>query len=128
MRSCSPAGRFADAGEPFAGNHYRHIKLYRDPDRNPHALCRVNTPRGMFLPFPHPRHPRRTRCSDRRNRMESSSPLPQTLCYQQAARLMNRGASLSVALRGCMRDRGSCSSATNPGVNLQNQLQGAPHV
>ena len=44
--------------------------------------------------------------------MDSSFPLTQGLCYQQAARLMTRGASLSIALRGCQRDRGSHTSAT----------------
>ena len=39
--------------------------------------------------------------------MDTSFPLTQTRCYQQAARLMARGASLSVALRGCMRTGGS---------------------
>lgn len=43
--------------------------------------------------------------------MDPSYPLRQTSCYQQAARLMSKGASLSIALRGCMRDRGSRSSA-----------------
>lgn len=61
--------------------------------------------------------------------MATRHPLPNTLCYQQAARLMNKGASLSLALRGCMRDRGSRSSTMNPGANIQNQpTQGAPHV
>jgi hypothetical protein len=42
--------------------------------------------------------------------MDTGFPLPQTLCYQQAARLMSKGASLSVALRGCMHNRGARAS------------------
>jgi hypothetical protein len=50
--------------------------------------------------------------------MDTSFPLTQTRCYQQAARLMARGASLSVALRGCTGTRGSHSStATKPARN-----------
>jgi hypothetical protein len=50
--------------------------------------------------------------------MDTSFPLTQTRCYQQAARLMARGASLSVALRGCMGTRGSrTSTATRPAEN-----------
>jgi hypothetical protein len=47
--------------------------------------------------------------------MDASFPLTQTRCYQQAARLMAKGASLSVALRGCMHAGGSrTSTATRP--------------
>jgi hypothetical protein len=35
--------------------------------------------------------------------MDTGFQLNQTRCYQQAARLMARGASLSLALRGCLR-------------------------
>jgi hypothetical protein len=45
--------------------------------------------------------------------METEFPLRQSRCYQQAARLMHKGASLSVALRGCMGTRGSRNSAVN---------------
>jgi hypothetical protein len=44
--------------------------------------------------------------------MDTGFPLTQTRCYQQAARLMSRGASLPVALRGCLRNRGPRASAT----------------
>ena len=48
--------------------------------------------------------------------MDTSFPLSQTRCYQQAARLMAKGASLSVALRGCMGANGSRpSTASKPG-------------
>ena len=47
--------------------------------------------------------------------MDTSFPLTQTRCYQQAARLMAKGVSLSVALRGCMHTVGSrTSTATRP--------------
>jgi hypothetical protein len=50
--------------------------------------------------------------------MDPGFPLTQTRCYQQAARLMARGASLSVALRGCIGTRGSLTStATKPAGN-----------
>ncbi len=50
--------------------------------------------------------------------MDTSFPLTQTLCYQQAARLMTKGASLSLALRGCARTGGSrTSTATRPARN-----------
>jgi hypothetical protein len=45
--------------------------------------------------------------------MDTSFPLSQTRCYQQAARLMAKGASLSVALRGCMRAQDSGSSTVD---------------
>ena len=44
--------------------------------------------------------------------MGASSPLTQARCYEQAARLMNRGVSLSIALRGCIRDRDTRASVT----------------
>lgn len=44
--------------------------------------------------------------------MGASIPFTQARCYQEAAKLMNRGVSLSIALRGCMRDRGSGASVT----------------
>jgi len=44
--------------------------------------------------------------------MDSDFPLTQTRCYQQAARLMAKGASLSVALRGCIRTNSSRTSTT----------------
>jgi hypothetical protein len=47
--------------------------------------------------------------------MDTSFPLTQTRCYQHAARLMAKGVSLSVALRGCMRTGGSrAATATRP--------------
>jgi len=50
--------------------------------------------------------------------MDTSFPLTQTRCYQQAARLMAKGASLSMALRGCRRTSGSrTSAATRPAGN-----------
>ena len=50
--------------------------------------------------------------------MDASFPLTQTRCYQQAARLMAKGASLSMALRGCRRTGGSrTSAATRPAGN-----------
>jgi hypothetical protein len=50
--------------------------------------------------------------------MDASFPLTQTRCYQQAARLMAKGASLSVALRGCMGARGThTSTASKPAVD-----------
>ena len=58
--------------------------------------------------------------------MVHTLPLRQTLCYQQAARLMIKGASLSVALRGCMRDRGSRISTGNiPGTQVAAESQPA---
>ncbi len=42
--------------------------------------------------------------------MDTSFPLTPTRCYQQAARLMARGASLSLAPRGCMHTSGSRTS------------------
>jgi hypothetical protein len=57
--------------------------------------------------------------------MDTSFPLTQTRCYQQAARLMAKGASLSVALRGCTHTAGSrASTATRP----SELTRGAPHV
>jgi len=50
--------------------------------------------------------------------MDPGFSLTQTRCYQQAARLMARGASLSVALRGCIGTRDSLTStATRPAGN-----------
>ena len=47
--------------------------------------------------------------------MDASFPLTQTRCYQPAARMMAKGASLSMALRGCVRIGGSrASTATRP--------------
>lgn len=43
--------------------------------------------------------------------MDSNFPLTRTLCYKRAARLMSKGATLSVALRGCADDRGPRASA-----------------
>jgi len=49
--------------------------------------------------------------------MDTSFSFTQTRCYQQAARLMAKGASLSMALRGCMNTGGSrTSTATRPAV------------
>jgi len=57
--------------------------------------------------------------------MDTSFPLSQTRCYQQAARLMAKGVSLSVALRGCMGARGSHTSTT---TGSSKPTRGAPHV
>ncbi len=47
--------------------------------------------------------------------MDTSFALNQTRCYQQAARLMAKGVSLSVALRGCLHTQNSRPSRTkNP--------------
>ncbi len=51
--------------------------------------------------------------------MDTSFPLTQTRCYQQAARLMARGVSLSVALRGCLPIQGSRISPTNKPARTQ---------
>jgi hypothetical protein len=57
--------------------------------------------------------------------MDTSFPLTQTRCYQQAARLMARGASLSVALRGCRGTRGSRSSTPTKPARNQSSTVGA---
>jgi hypothetical protein len=46
--------------------------------------------------------------------MDTSFPLTQTRCYQQAARLMAKGASLSLALRGCTHTSRSRTSTPRP--------------
>jgi len=51
--------------------------------------------------------------------MNTSSPRTQDSCYRQAARLMNRGAGLSFALRGCLRSQASWTSATKGPAGLQ---------
>jgi hypothetical protein len=57
--------------------------------------------------------------------MDTSFPLTQTRCYQQAARLMAKGASLSMALRGCIRAGGArTSTATKPSGN-QSSAEGS---
>jgi len=56
--------------------------------------------------------------------MDTSFPLTQTRCYQQAARLMARGASLSLALRGCMHTGGSRTSAANRPAGRQSSREG----
>jgi hypothetical protein len=43
--------------------------------------------------------------------MDTSFPNKQTVCYRQAARLMSKGMSLSMAFRGCMRGRGQIQAA-----------------
>jgi hypothetical protein len=61
--------------------------------------------------------------------MDTRFPLTQTLCYQQAARLMSKGASLSIALRGCARGRVSRTSFSTRGGPIEPQNpQGEPHV
>ena len=70
--------------------------------------------------------------------MDASFPLTQTRCYQPAARMMAKGASLSMALRGCVRIGGSrASTATRPGsashcsspsTSSSEPTRGAPHV
>jgi hypothetical protein len=47
--------------------------------------------------------------------MDTGFPLPRTLCFEQVARLMSKEASLSVALRGCVHNRGARASVVkNP--------------
>ena len=58
--------------------------------------------------------------------MDTSFPLSQTRCYQQAAKLMSKGASLSVALRGCLRARGSQASAARTTPETQASAEGTP--
>ena len=58
--------------------------------------------------------------------MDSSFPLMQTRCYQQAARLMSKGVSLSIALRGCMRERGAHPSDTRNPPGPRRQWKAAP--
>ncbi len=48
--------------------------------------------------------------------MDTSFPPTQTRCYRQAARLMAKGVSLSVAFRGCMRTGGSRTSTATRGA------------
>jgi len=61
--------------------------------------------------------------------MDTSFPLPQTRCYQQAARLMAKGASLSVALRGCMHTRAPGSSTVEHAPTSSSKpTREAPHV
>ncbi len=55
--------------------------------------------------------------------MDTSFPLFQTRCYQQAARLMAKGASLSVALRGCMHTGGFGSSAVDQTPRTQTSVE-----
>ena len=57
--------------------------------------------------------------------MDASFPLTQTRCYQQAARMMAKGASLSMALRGCVRTGGS---GTSTKTSSSEPTRGAPHV
>jgi hypothetical protein len=57
--------------------------------------------------------------------MDTSFPLTQTRCYQQAARLMAKGASLSVALRGCMGTRGSRTSTASKPAGNQSSAESA---
>ena len=56
--------------------------------------------------------------------MDTSFPLTQTRCYQQAARLMAKGASLSMALRGCRRTGGSRTSAATRPAGNQSSTEG----
>jgi len=56
--------------------------------------------------------------------MDTSFPLTQTRCYQQAARLMAKGASLSVALRGCIRTGGSRTSTATRRAGNQSSAEG----
>ena len=55
--------------------------------------------------------------------MDTSFPLFQARCYQQAARLMAKGASLSVALRGCMHTGGFGSSAVDQTPRTQTSVE-----
>jgi hypothetical protein len=57
--------------------------------------------------------------------MDTSFPLTQTRCYQQAARLMAKGVSLSVALRGCMHTGGSRTSTAPRPSGKQSSAEGS---
>jgi len=57
--------------------------------------------------------------------MDTSFSLTQARCYRQAARLMNKGVSLSVALRGCLPYRGSGASGTKVAPGAQAPTEGA---
>jgi hypothetical protein len=57
--------------------------------------------------------------------MDTSFSLTQARCYRQAARLMNKGVSLSVALRGCLPYRGSGTSGTKVALGAQAPTEGA---
>jgi hypothetical protein len=57
--------------------------------------------------------------------MDASFPLWQTRCYQQAARMLAKGASLSMALRGCVRTGGSRTSTTTRPAGDQASAIGA---
>jgi hypothetical protein len=57
--------------------------------------------------------------------MDTSFPFTQTRCYQQAARMMAKGASLSMALRGCVRTGGSRTSTTTRPAGDQSSAKGA---
>lgn len=57
--------------------------------------------------------------------MDNSFPLTQTRCYQQAARMMAKGASLSMALRGCRRTGGTRTSAATRPAGDQFPAKGA---
>lgn len=56
--------------------------------------------------------------------MDTGFPLTQTRCYQQAARLMAKGASLSVALRGCMGARDSQVSTVSKPAGDRSSAEG----
>jgi hypothetical protein len=56
--------------------------------------------------------------------MDESFPLTQTRCYQQAARLMAKGVSLPVALRGCMGTASSRTSTTTRPAGNQASAEG----
>ena len=57
--------------------------------------------------------------------MDTSFPLTQTRCYQQAARLMAKGVSLSVALRGCLPTQGSRPLPANKPAGTQASTEAA---
>lgn len=57
--------------------------------------------------------------------MDTSFPPTQTRCYQQAARLMAKGVSLSVALRGCLPIQGSRTLPTNKPGRTRARAEGA---
>jgi len=57
--------------------------------------------------------------------MDTSVPLTQTRCYQQAARMMAKGATLSMALRGCIRTGGTRTSAATRPAGDQSSAKGA---
>ena len=56
--------------------------------------------------------------------MDTSFPLPQPRCYQQAVRLMANGASLSMALRGCMPTGSARTPTATRPAGVQSSAEG----